>query len=62
LIGLALAPSFIILATLMAVRRIGENAFASPDREMLFAPIDAESKYKAKSVIDTVAYRAGDAI
>lgn len=62
LIGLALAPSFIILAALMAVRRIGEYAFARPGREMLFAPLDAESKYKAKSVIDTVVYRAGDAI
>ena len=28
----------------------------------LFAPLDAESKYKAKNVIDTVVYRAGDAI
>lgn len=62
LIGLALAPSFIILAALMAVRRIGEYAFARPGREMLFAPLDAESKYKAKSVIDTVVYRASDAI
>lgn len=62
LIGLALAPSFIILAAQMAVRRIGEYAFARPGREMLFAPLDAESKYKAKSVIGTVVYRAGDAI
>jgi AAA family ATP:ADP antiporter len=44
------------------VRRIGEYAFVRPGREMLFAPLDAESKYKAKSVIDTVIYRAGDAI
>jgi AAA family ATP:ADP antiporter len=29
---------------------------------MLFAPLDAESKYKAKNFIDTVVYRAGDAI
>ncbi len=29
---------------------------------MLFAPLDAESKYKAKKVIDTIVYRAGDAI
>jgi AAA family ATP:ADP antiporter len=62
LIGLALAPSFIILTALMTVRRIGEYAFARPGREMLFAPLDAESKYKAKSVIDTVIYRTGDAI
>jgi len=29
---------------------------------MLFAPLDAETKYKAKNTIDTVVYRAGDVI
>ncbi|WP_027910066.1 NTP/NDP exchange transporter [Pseudomonas sp. URMO17WK12:I4] len=61
-IGLALAPTFAMLAALMIVRRIGEYAFVRPGREMLFAPLDAESKYKAKNFIDTVVYRAGDAL
>ncbi|WP_181295073.1 NTP/NDP exchange transporter [Pseudomonas sp. Q2-TVG4-2] len=61
-LGLALAPSFAMLAALMIVRRIGEYAFVRPGREMLFAPLDAESKYKAKNFIDTVVYRAGDAM
>ncbi|MBC3372828.1 MFS transporter [Pseudomonas sp. SWRI92] len=61
-VGLALAPGFALLATLMIVRRIGEYAFVRPGREMLFAPLDAESKYKAKNFIDTVVYRAGDAM
>ena len=61
-IGLALMPTFAMLAALMIVRRIGEYAFVRPGREMLFAPLDAESKYKAKNFIDTVVYRAGDAI
>lgn len=61
-IGLALAPSFAMLAGLMIVRRIGEYAFIRPGREMLFAPLDAETKYKAKNFIDTVVYRGGDAI
>jgi len=61
-LGLALAPGFALLATLMIVRRIGEYAFVRPGREMLFAPLDAESKYKAKNFIDTVVYRAGDAV
>ncbi|VVM42327.1 hypothetical protein PS645_00311 [Pseudomonas fluorescens] len=61
-IGLALAPTFAMLAALMIVRRIGEYAFVRPGREMLFAPLDAESKYKAKGFIDTVVYRAGDAL
>lgn len=61
-IGLALMPTFAMLAALMIVRRIGEYAFVRPGREMLFAPLDAESKYKAKNFIDTVVYRAGDAM
>jgi AAA family ATP:ADP antiporter len=61
-IGLALAPTFAMLAGLMIVRRIGEYAFIRPGREMLFAPLDAETKYKAKNFIDTVVYRGGDAV
>src|SRR5690606_36813331 len=61
-VGLALAPSFAMLAALMIVRRIGEYAFVRPGREMLFAPLDAESKYKAKNVIDTIVYRGADAL
>lgn len=61
-IGLIFAPGFGLIAALMIVRRIGEYAFVRPGREMLFAPLDAESKYKAKNSIDTVVYRAGDAI
>ena len=29
---------------------------------MLFAPLDAETKYKAKNTIDTLVYRGGDLI
>jgi len=61
-IGLALAPTFAVLVAVMIVRRIGEYAFVRPGREMLFAPLDAESKYKAKNFIDTVVYRGGDAL
>ncbi|WP_288405397.1 MFS transporter [uncultured Pseudomonas sp.] len=60
-LGLALLPTFAMLAGLMIVRRIGEYAFIRPGREMLFAPLDAETQYKAKNFIDTVVYRAGDA-
>ena len=61
-LGLALAPVFAVLAALMIVRRIGEYAFIRPGREMLFAPLDAQTKYKAKNFIDTVVYRGGDAL
>ena len=61
-LALAMTPTFTVLAGLMIVRRIGEYAFVRPGREMLFAPLDAESKYKAKNFIDTVVYRGGDAL
>lgn len=61
-VGLALAPSFAMLAAVMIVRRIGEYAFIRPGREMLFVPLDAQTKYKAKNFIDTVVYRGGDAV
>ena len=61
-VGLALAPGFAMLAALMIARRIGEHAFVRPGREMLFAPLEAQDKYKAKAFIDTVVYRAGDAV
>lgn len=61
-LALALAPSFGLLAGVMILRRVGEYAFIRPGREMLFAPLDAESKYKAKNFIDTVVYRGGDAL
>jgi ATP:ADP antiporter, AAA family len=59
---LAVAASFPILVFVMIVRRVGEYALVRPGREMLFTPVDAETKYKAKNAIDTFVYRGGDAI
>jgi AAA family ATP:ADP antiporter len=59
---LAAAPTFAVLVLVMLVRRIGEYALVRPGREMLFAPLDTETKYKAKNAIDTFVYRGGDAI
>jgi len=59
---LALAPVFAALAVIMVVRRAGEYAFVRPGREMLYTSVSPEQKYKAKNFIDTVVYRAGDAV
>src|SRR5690606_7482124 len=59
---LAVAATFPVLAFVMIVRRVGEYALVRPGREMLFAPLDAETKYKAKNTIDTLVYRGGDLI
>ncbi|MCY1230518.1 hypothetical protein D9M68_551720 [compost metagenome] len=59
---LALVPTFGVLAGVMILRRVGEYALLRPGREMLFTVVDPETKYKAKNVIDTAVYRAGDAV
>ncbi len=59
---LAFAATFPVLVAVMFVRRVGEYALVRPGREMLFAPLDAETKYKAKNTIDTFVYRGGDAL
>jgi ATP:ADP antiporter, AAA family len=59
---LAMAASFPVLAAVMFVRRVGEYALVRPGREMLFAPVDPEIKYKTKNAIDTAVYRGGDLV
>ncbi|MCL6250464.1 MFS transporter [Altererythrobacter sp. KTW20L] len=59
---LAMAATFPVLAFVMIVRRVGEYALVRPGREMLFAPLDTETKYKAKNAIDTLVYRGGDLV
>ena len=45
----------------MQVARRGLHyAVARPVREMLFAPLGADAKYKSKPFIDTFIYRGGD--
>ena len=59
---LAIWPVFVMVATVMAIRRVSEYAFIRPGREILFTPMPADVKYRAKSFLDTVVYRAGDAV
>ncbi|WP_028630929.1 NTP/NDP exchange transporter [Metapseudomonas resinovorans] len=61
-LALALLPQFAVLAGVMVLRRVGEYAFIRPGREMLFVPLGAQQKYRAKNFIDTVVYRGGDAL
>jgi len=61
-LALALAPMFAVFVVVMVVRRVGEYALVRPGREMLYAVVPPEQKYKAKNFIDTVVYRGGDAV
>lgn len=55
-------PLLAVVVTFQVLRRALDFAIARPAREVLFTVLDREAKYKAKSVTDTVVYRAGDAI
>ncbi|KXV34794.1 ADP/ATP translocating protein [Gluconobacter thailandicus] len=61
-LALAVWPTFAVIATVMGVRRVGEYAFIRPGREMLFARMPVNLKYRAKNFLDTVVYRAGDVV
>jgi AAA family ATP:ADP antiporter len=57
---LAALHTFAVLVTVIIIRRVGEYAFVRPGREMLYSPLGAETKYKAKNFIDVPVYRGGD--
>ena len=59
---LGIAPVLSVLLLVQIIRRAGNYAVMKPAREMLFVVLSREEKYKAKNVIDTVVYRAGDAV
>ncbi len=60
-LALAVWPSLVVLFVFQVVRRAANYALARPARESLFTVVPREDKYKAKNLIDTVAYRGGDA-
>ena len=59
---LATNPVLWAIVGTMVVRRVGEYSIMRPCREMLFTSVPREMKYKAKNIIDTLIYRAGDAV
>lgn len=64
-VGFALLSIVPVLATLVGfqiARRVVDYAIARPAREVLYTAVDRSERYKAKSAIDTVVYRGGDAL
>src|SRR5262245_1646903 len=57
---IGITPLLAVLAVFQVLRRAATFAFMRPAREVLFTVLRREDKYKAKSVIDTFAYRVGD--
>jgi AAA family ATP:ADP antiporter len=61
-VALAAAPVLGALLGFQITRRVVDYAIARPAREVLYTAVDRSERYKAKSVIDTVVYRGGDAL
>jgi AAA family ATP:ADP antiporter len=61
-LALAASGTFAVLAVVFVLRRACEYAFVRPGREMLYSPLDKETKYKAKNVNDVPVYRGADAL
>ena len=60
LLVLAISPLLGVVMILQITRRAGNYAVTRPAREMLFTLVNQETRFKAKPVIDIVAYRGGD--
>ncbi len=59
---LAAMPTLAALATFQILRKTSNYAISRPGREVLFTVLPREQKYKAKNLIDTFVYRAGDQV
>ena len=60
LLVLAISPLLGVVMILQIIRRAGNYGITRPAREMLFTLVDRETRFKAKPVIDIVAYRGSD--
>lgn len=60
--ALVVAPTYGVMAVFQVARRGLHYAIDRPVRELLFAHLSADARYKAKTFIDTFVYRAGDMI
>lgn len=53
-------PIFLTFAIVQVARRSAHYGIDRPSREILYAPLGPDEKYKTKSFIDTFVYRGGD--
>jgi AAA family ATP:ADP antiporter len=60
--ALAVSGTLTVLLAVFVFRRASEYAFIRPGREMLYSPLEKETKYKAKNVNDVPVYRGADAL
>lgn len=61
-IALGAVPTLAMLLATQIIRRAADYGLAKPSREMLFTVLNPESKFKSKSLIDTVLQRGADSV
>ena len=61
-LSLSVWPTLTALAIFQVLRRSSNYAISRPGREVLYTVLPREEKYKAKHLIDTFVYRAGDQV
>ena len=61
IVSLSLSPTLAVLAVISVIGRAAEYGILNPSREVLFTSVNREDRYKAKSFIDTIVRRGGDA-
>lgn len=59
---LALAPMAMVFFVTQVIRRAADYGLGKPPREMLFTVLNPETKFKSKSLLDTVMQRGSDAV
>jgi AAA family ATP:ADP antiporter len=60
IVSLLVAPSLTMLVAVQVASRAVQHGLIRPARELLFTVVTRDQKYRAKSTIDTLIYRAGD--
>ena len=59
---LALAPGLAAVVVFQVLQRTMHFAIANPARQLFYTVVSRAEKYKAKNLVDVVAYRGSDAI
>ena len=59
---MALIPTATVFLATQVLRRAADYGLGKPPREMLFTVLNPESKFKSKSLIDTVLHRGSDTV
>jgi AAA family ATP:ADP antiporter len=61
-VGVGLVPTLMAVAVFEVARKAFNYGMARPSREVLYTGVTREERFKAKQLIDTFVYRAGDQI